>query len=133
MTASAPKSSRVSLEAWQNRVRAGFFIFYAIAGVMHLAYPGPFLMITPQWVPHASLVIALTGLCEIAGTRPLAFSAPKTRRFCARDIRRLCLSRERETCHRQLEDRRSDDLVVDISFAYRSSLHWYGVRCLPEE
>lgn len=67
MTASGTESSQVTLEVWQNRVRAGFFIFYAIAGVMHLAYPGPFLMITPQWVPYASLIIALTGLCEIAG------------------------------------------------------------------
>jgi len=40
---------------------------YLSAGVLHLATPGPFLAITPDWVPWPKLVIAATGLCEIAG------------------------------------------------------------------
>ena len=47
-------------------------IFYAIAGVLHLAMPTPFLSITPPWVPWPTLVIALTGLAELAGAIGLA-------------------------------------------------------------
>jgi uncharacterized membrane protein len=40
---------------------------YLAAGVLHLAVPRPFLGITPRWVPHPPLVIAATGLAELAG------------------------------------------------------------------
>ena len=41
--------------------------FYAVAGVIHLALPAPFLGVTPPWVPHPGLVVAATGACELAG------------------------------------------------------------------
>lgn len=47
-------------------------MLYAAAGVLHLAAPAPFLSITPHWVPAAPLVIALTGLAELAGAAGLA-------------------------------------------------------------
>jgi uncharacterized membrane protein len=47
-------------------------IAYLVAGVFHLARPDPFVRITPVWVPDAPLVIALTGLAEIAGALALA-------------------------------------------------------------
>jgi uncharacterized membrane protein len=40
---------------------------YLAAGMFHLATPGPFLMITPDWVPFPRQVIMATGICEIAG------------------------------------------------------------------
>ncbi len=40
---------------------------YLAAGLFHLFTPGPFLMITPDWVPYPRTVIMLTGLCELAG------------------------------------------------------------------
>lgn len=46
---------------------------YIIAGVLHIALPGPFIKITPDWVPMPALVILLTGLCEIAGAAGLLF------------------------------------------------------------
>ncbi len=61
--------------------------------------------------------------------RPMAFSAPQTRRFCVGNIRRLCLSRERETCHRQHEDRRSDGLVVDVPLHPPTALAFTGMGC----
>ena len=42
-------------------------IFYLIAGIAHLRSPGGFLAITPGWVPYPAQVVALTGICEIAG------------------------------------------------------------------
>jgi uncharacterized membrane protein len=41
--------------------------FYMFAGIVHVAWPAPFLTITPDWVPKPELVIFLTGVCEIAG------------------------------------------------------------------
>jgi uncharacterized membrane protein len=46
-------------------------IFYGVAGIFHLATPGPFLAITPNWVPAPHTIILLTGLCEIAGAAAL--------------------------------------------------------------
>ncbi len=40
---------------------------YGAAGIIHLARPAPFLAITPDWVPAPDVVIALTGMAEIAG------------------------------------------------------------------
>ena len=41
--------------------------FYAIAGVIHLVEPQPFLKITPHWVPWLEAVVALTGVAELLG------------------------------------------------------------------
>jgi uncharacterized membrane protein len=41
--------------------------FYALAGVIHLVKPAPFLTITPSWVPAPETVVLLTGVAEILG------------------------------------------------------------------
>ncbi len=51
---------------------------YAAAGVFHLATPGPFLQITPDWVPFPRETIMITGLCELAGAAGLL--TPRLRR-----------------------------------------------------
>lgn len=45
---------------------------YGVAGWFHLTTPGPFLRITPGWVPQPDGVIWLTGLAEVAGAAALA-------------------------------------------------------------
>jgi uncharacterized membrane protein len=40
---------------------------YGVAGVAHLTRPDGFVAITPDWVPAPQLVVALTGMAEIAG------------------------------------------------------------------
>lgn len=40
---------------------------YALAGVAHLKRPAGFVAITPDWVPAPALVVALTGVAELAG------------------------------------------------------------------
>eukprot|EP01037_Dinobryon_pediforme_P009903 gene9903-9969_t len=52
--------------------RTSLVVLYLAAGVLHLLLPRPFLAITPPWVPDAPLVIALTGLAELAGALALA-------------------------------------------------------------
>jgi uncharacterized membrane protein len=53
--------------------------FYMLAGIAHVAWPGPFLKITPDWVPQPELVILVTGICEIAGA--LALLRPAIARY----------------------------------------------------
>lgn len=48
-------------------VRIVFALLYAVAGVLHIAAPDPFLTITPDWVPFPRSVIFWTGIAEIAG------------------------------------------------------------------
>ncbi|MCD7107636.1 DoxX family protein [Rhizobium sp. DKSPLA3] len=48
-------------------LRIGLSLFYGAAGLLHLAWPAPFLTITPGWVPDPAMVIALTGVCELLG------------------------------------------------------------------
>ena len=46
-------------------------LFYAAAGVVHLAMPGAFLPIVPDWVPFPREVVLVTGVCELAGAAGL--------------------------------------------------------------
>lgn len=59
-----------------NRARTGLRWFlvalYALAGVLHVAKPAPFLGITPHWVPFPATVILWTGIAELAGATGLA-------------------------------------------------------------
>ncbi len=52
-------------------VRLTLGALYGVAGALHLALPAPFIAITPQWVPAPALVIALTGVAELAGAAAL--------------------------------------------------------------
>ncbi len=58
--------------------RAFLAMVFGVAGVLHLILPGPFLAITPEWVPWPETVIQVTGLCEIAGAAGLL--VPRVRR-----------------------------------------------------
>jgi uncharacterized membrane protein len=50
---------------------------FLIAGIVHLARPGLFAPLMPAIVPHPMVVIALTGLAEIAGA--IGLFVPRTR------------------------------------------------------
>ncbi|MDG2002921.1 MAG: DoxX family protein [Novosphingobium sp.] len=56
-------------------------MLYGAAGVVHLVSPGPFISITPGWVPQPKLVVALTGIAELLGAIGLlqSYSAPLRR------------------------------------------------------
>ncbi len=42
-------------------------LFYFVAGVLHINQPGPFVTITPYWVPLPQEVVLATGIVELAG------------------------------------------------------------------
>jgi uncharacterized membrane protein len=41
--------------------------FYALAGVLHIVRPAPFLSIMPAWVPAPDSIVLLTGWAELLG------------------------------------------------------------------
>ena len=51
--------------------RQGASARFAMAGILHLTAPGPFLAITPDWVVWPQKVIRVTGLLEIPGATVL--------------------------------------------------------------
>ncbi|MDZ4376062.1 MAG: DoxX family protein [Phenylobacterium sp.] len=53
--------------------------FYLAAGFFHLIAPGGFLRIMPPIVPFPEAVVAVTGVCEIAGA--VGLMIPRTRRW----------------------------------------------------
>ena len=55
----------------RSALRWALAAFYMVAGYFHVSAPGPFLKITPQWVPWPDMVIWATGLCELAGAAAL--------------------------------------------------------------
>lgn len=69
LSSSSPPIARRSTA--QRLLRAALGLLYAAAGVLHLALPAPFVSIVPPWVPHAPLVVMLTGLAELAGAAGL--------------------------------------------------------------
>ncbi len=67
------------IDSMSRRVaRAVLILFYGAAGVLHLWNPRPFLSIMPPWVPAPELVVALTGVAELAGAAGLLI--PRFRR-----------------------------------------------------
>lgn len=46
-------------------------VAFAAVGIVHLASPGGFVAITPDWVPYPREVILATGGCEILGATAL--------------------------------------------------------------
>jgi len=65
----------------RSLLRVLLALFYGTAGVLHLAVPHPFVAIVPPIVPAPGLVVALTGVAEIAGALGLlqGFSPPLRR------------------------------------------------------
>lgn len=55
------------------RTRVALSIIFAFAGVMHFVSPRTFIGIVPPWMPRAELLVALSGVAEIAGAAGLAW------------------------------------------------------------
>jgi len=69
----------IKLETSRLILRVVLGAAYFAAGVAHLRFPGPFLSITPGWVPQPELVIAATGVAEILGATALVAVRPLRR------------------------------------------------------
>ena len=65
----------------RSGLRVILAIFYLGAGIAHLISPHGFLAITPDWVPYPALMVAFTGVAEIAGA--IGLMIPQTRKWAA--------------------------------------------------
>ncbi|MDH4398428.1 DoxX family protein [Sphingorhabdus sp.] len=65
----------------RSSLRVILALFYLVAGILHLFSPGGFLAITPHWVPFPEIVVAVTGVAEIAGA--VGLMIPQTRKWAA--------------------------------------------------
>jgi uncharacterized membrane protein len=59
--------------------RAVLALFYVVAGILHLVWPAPFLLILPEPVPFPKAVVLATGIFEIAGA--IGLLLPRWRRL----------------------------------------------------
>lgn len=62
-------------------LRITLAVFYLGAGILHLMSPHGFLAITPHWVPFPQIVVAFTGVAEIAGA--IGLMIPAVRKWAA--------------------------------------------------
>jgi uncharacterized membrane protein len=65
-------------------------LFFVAAGVLHFAFPAPYLRIMPPWLPWHVQLVAISGVCEIAGG--LGVLLAMTRRFAGIGLIALCLA-----------------------------------------
>jgi len=42
-------------------------LFFIVAGVLHFIFPAQYASTMPAWIPWHDALVALSGLCEIAG------------------------------------------------------------------
>ncbi|MGE7368355.1 DoxX family protein [Neorhizobium sp. NPDC001467] len=73
--------SGTGLGTWRRRSRLFLALLYGTAGILHLAFPEPFLSIVPDWVPYPEDVVVLTGLCELLGS--IGLLLPRLSRYAA--------------------------------------------------
>lgn len=62
-------------------LRGALAAFFIIGGVLHFVYPSAYLSIMPPWLPWHGELVAISGVCEIAGGVGLLL--PALRRLAA--------------------------------------------------
>lgn len=50
-----------------NRTPWGVAAMFVVAGIMHFVAPASYAAIVPRWLPAAPLLVAVSGVAEIAG------------------------------------------------------------------
>jgi uncharacterized membrane protein len=55
------------------RTRAVMIAIFATAGVFHVLIPDRFTGIVPPWLPRADVLVAVSGIAELAGAAGLAW------------------------------------------------------------
>ena len=66
VTATAIAALARRQSSWRDHARRGLSAAMVFAGFSHLAKPDPFTQHLPDWVPAAGVIVAITGLIEIA-------------------------------------------------------------------
>lgn len=57
-----------------SRTRAAMVVIFATAGTFHFLAPHRFTSIVPPWMPRADVLVALSGVAELAGAAGLVWA-----------------------------------------------------------
>jgi uncharacterized membrane protein len=71
-------------------VRYTLAAVFLLDGVLHVAFPAPFIGITPPWVPDPALAVLATGIAAFAGG--LGLLIPRTRRWAGMGLALYCVA-----------------------------------------
>jgi len=69
------------MRATSNALRVGLSLlaaFFVVGGILHFVFPAAYASIMPAWLPWHAALVAVSGVCEIAGG--LGVLLPHTRR-----------------------------------------------------
>lgn len=65
-------------------------LFFSTAGVLHFIFPAQYASVIPHWLPAPAALVALSGVCELAGG--LGLLLPVTRRAAGWGLLLLCVA-----------------------------------------
>ncbi len=65
-------------------------VFFVSAGVLHFVFPHKYLAIMPPWLPWHAALVAISGVCEIAGG--IGVLPAMTRRLAGAGLIALCVA-----------------------------------------
>ncbi len=77
-----------SLQQPGSRIALTFF--FAAAGILHFIFPQQYSATIPAWLPSHGALVAISGLCEIAGA--LGLLIPRLRRAAGIGLLLLCVA-----------------------------------------
>jgi len=105
-------------------------IFFIGAGVFHFVRPAPYVAMMPPWLPQPGLLVAVSGLAEIAGG--LGVLIGRTRRMAAWGLIALLLAVFPANLHVALHGWPGSDLpawVLWVRLPFQAVFIWLVYRC----
>lgn len=78
--------------AWLQRpaARTALVLLFATAGILHFIFPDQYSATIPAWLPAHGALVAISGICEIAGAFGLLI--PRLRRAAGFGLLLLCVA-----------------------------------------
>lgn len=77
---------------WLQRrsARIALVVFFSVAGILHFIFPRQYASTMPPWLPAHAALVAISGVCEIAGA--LGLLIPRLRFAAGIGLLLLCVA-----------------------------------------
>ena len=92
-------------------------LFFCSGGIMHFVAPAAYAAIVPPWLPHAPLLVLVSGVAELLGG--LGVLHPRTRRLAGWGLIALLVAVFPANVH-----------MLDLAYANQSTPLWKGALWL---
>ena len=105
-------------------------IFFIAAGIFHFVRPAPYLAMMPPWLPEPGLLVAVSGLAEIAGG--LGVLIGRFRRLAAWGLIALLVAVFPANLHVALHGWPGTDFprwVLWLRLPFQAAFIWLVYRC----